>query len=81
VWCLGKRCVETTARSLTTIAELVDRHARQLGNQGLDHATYFRMGRYYCSQRAAVVADNDGAIALFEFRETAQLIEDINGRL
>jgi hypothetical protein len=58
----------------------MDRHARQLGNQGLHNATYLRMGRYYCSQRAAVGADNDGAIALIEFRETAQLIKDINGR-
>jgi hypothetical protein len=39
------------------------------------------MIRRYASERTAVAADNKGAIALFEFREPAQLVEDASGRL
>ena len=72
---------ETAARPLAAIAVLVDRHTRQLGKQGLRHSTHLRMVRRYASERAAVAADNEGAAALFQFREAAQLVEDANGRL
>jgi hypothetical protein len=39
------------------------------------------MVRRYASERTAVAADNEGSVALFEFREAAQLVEDANGRL
>jgi hypothetical protein len=39
------------------------------------------MIRRYASERTAVAADNEGTVALFEFREAAQLVENANGRL
>jgi hypothetical protein len=72
---------EAAARSLAAIAVLVDRHTRQLGKQGLRHSTHLRMFRRYASERTAVAADNEGYVALFEFCQSAQLVEDANGCL
>jgi len=59
----------------------MDRHARQLGEQGLRHATNFRVAWRPSGQRAAVAADNKGAVDLFDLREAAQLVEDTSGLL
>jgi len=59
----------------------MDRHAQQLGEQGLRHATNFRVAWRHSGQRAAVAADNKGAIDLLDLREAAQLVEDTSGLL
>jgi len=78
---VGRYYLEAAARPLAAIAVLVDRNTCQLGKQGLRHPTHLRMVRRYPSERTAVAADNEGSVALFEFREAAQLVEDANGRL
>jgi hypothetical protein len=72
---------ETAARPLAAIAVLIDWHTRQLGKQDLRHSTHLRMLRRYATERTAVAADNEVTVALFEFREAAQLVENANGRL
>jgi hypothetical protein len=57
------------------VATLVDGHARRLGYKGLRHAANLRVGRRHAGQRAAVAADDEAAIVLFEFRRSARLVQ------
>jgi hypothetical protein len=66
--------LETAARLGCTVAALVDGNARQLGYQGLDHATYLRVIRGYASQRATVAPNHEASIPLFDLRQTAQFV-------
>jgi hypothetical protein len=75
------RHLEAAARPLATVAVLLDRHARQLGDQSLGHATHLGTARYHGDQWAAIAANNEGAVAIFEFREAAQFVEHVSGRL
>ena len=76
---VGWRYLEAAARPLAAIAVLIDRHACQLGEYGLRHLTHLRMVWRYGSERTAVAADNEGAIALLKFCEPAQLVKDASG--
>src|SRR5829696_6355339 len=71
---VGSRNLEAAARSLTTVAPLVDGHARYLCDQSLGHATHLGVVRCQCGQGAAVALDDISAVPLFELRETAQLV-------
>src|SRR5919112_2754955 len=78
---VGRGDLEAAPRPLASIAALANRHPRQLGDQGLGQATNLGVTWRHGGQRTAVAADNKAAVALFEFRKAAQLVEDANGRL
>lgn len=57
------------------------RNARHLREQGFRHTAYLGMFRYHARQRAAVSADYEETVVLFELRKATQLVEYTNRRL
>ena len=55
---VGGSHLETAAWSLTTVAPLVDGHARYFADQSLGHATHLGVVRCQCGQRAAVALND-----------------------
>jgi hypothetical protein len=78
---MGGWNLETAARSLATVTVLVDRHACQLPDKGFGHAAHLGVIRRHSGQRTAVAPDHEGPVTLFEFRQTAQIVEHSRGGL
>jgi hypothetical protein len=68
---VGTHDLETAARTLAAVAVLVDRHARQLGDQRLGHAARLRMVRCHGGQRTTITPDHEASVALFDLSQTA----------
>src|SRR5918994_2307063 len=78
---LDARHLEAAAWPLAAVAALPDRHPRTLGDKSLGHAANLGVLRHHGGQRAAVAPNDKSAVPLFEFRQSAQLIEHASGRL
>jgi hypothetical protein len=48
---VGERYLKSAARSLAAFAVLVNRYARQLGEQGLGHAAHLGVVRHHFTPR------------------------------
>ena len=67
--------------SITRGAVFMDRHANQFREQGLGKTTDLWMAGYYSSKRATITPDSVRSIALFQFCQSAEFIENVNAHL
>jgi hypothetical protein len=67
--------------SITAGAAFMDWDTNQLCEQGLGQTADLWMARYYSSKRTTITTDSIRPIALFQFCQSTEFIENVNGHL